>query len=108
MFGEYTPHRHSLLLVDGRPPGNLVAPAGFEGAAVIKLQVGNPPADRSSGRARVDKPADADQIAPLPIIGIGIEEFVADIFSDPLGPTPGHWQDEGFRIGNGALGPVSS
>src|SRR5260370_8936978 len=104
MFGEYTPHRHSLLLVDGRPPGNLVAPAGFEGAAVIKLQVGNPPADRFSGRASVDKAADADHITALLIIGIGIEEIVADIFEDTLDLAASHALDVGFRIGNGGLG----
>src|SRR6478672_10448882 len=104
MFCKYIPHRDSLLLVDGSPSCDLVALAGIEGAAIIELQVGNPPADRFSGRASVDKAADADHITALLIIGVGIEEIVADIFEDTLDLAAGHALDVGFRIGNGGLG----
>ncbi len=103
MFCEDIPHRLALLLVDRGPSCHLVTLAGLERAAVLKLQVGNPAPDAFRGRAGIGKSADADHVAALLIIGIGIEEIVADVLDDVLDLAAGHGLQIGFRIGDGGL-----
>src|SRR6202158_6543233 len=103
MLGKDIPHRHSPLFVDRRPSRHLVILAGIERMAAVELQLGDPPANRFSRRAGVDKTADADHVAALLVIGIGIEEIVADVFEDILDLAAGHARDIGFRVGDGGL-----
>src|SRR5260370_38262386 len=63
MLGEDIPHRLALLLVDRSPSRHLVALAGLKRSAAVELQVGNPPADRFSGRAGEDKTTDAKHVS---------------------------------------------
>src|SRR3984893_19511974 len=79
MPGKHVPHRLALLLIEGSPSRHLVALAGFDRAAVVELEVGNPASDRFGGRASVGDTADADHVAALLIIGIGIEQIIADV-----------------------------
>src|SRR5882762_4283919 len=84
MFCQYIPYRRSALFVDRGPSGYPVALAGLERTPVIELQFGNPSSGGFRGRAGVRDAADANHIAALLIIGIGIEEIVADVFEDIL------------------------
>src|SRR6266851_538450 len=101
MFYQYIPYRRSALFVDRGPSGYPVALAGLERTAVIELQFGNPSSGRFRRRTGVGHAPDANHIAALLIIGIGIEEIVADIFEDILDLAAGHAEDIGFRIGDG-------
>src|SRR3982074_2721316 len=104
MLGKDIPRRHSLLLIDRSPSRYLVALVGIERAAVIELQVGNPAPDVFRGRTGISEAADANHITALLIIGISIEEIIADVFQDILDLAAGHALDIGFGIGNGGLG----
>src|SRR5712664_4491083 len=80
MPGQHVPYRHSLLLVDGSPSRYLVAFARSDRVAVIEFQFGNPVPDILSRCTGVGKAADTDHIAALLIIGVGVEQIVADVF----------------------------
>src|ERR1700730_14689740 len=105
MFGENVPHRHSLLFVHRSPSRHLVALAGLKRAAVVELEVGDPASDAFRGRAGITEAADADHVAALLVIRIGIEQIVADVFERILDLAAGHALDVGFRIGDGGFGP---
>src|SRR6266436_10190203 len=76
---HHIPHGWALLLVDRRPARDLVALAGLKRTAAGQLQLGDPVADIFRRRASIGQAADADHVAALLIIGIGIEQIVADV-----------------------------
>src|SRR5207248_10406522 len=82
MFSDDVPYRLAVLFVDGRPAGHLVALAGFKLATVLQFQLGDAVADTFGGCAGVEQAAGADHGAALLVIGIGVEEVVADVFED--------------------------
>src|SRR5438045_8484931 len=90
VLGKHVPYRGAMLLVHRSPCGHLATLAGFKPPAVIELQFGNPAADRFSGRTGIAKTADANHVAALLVIGVGIEEIVADVFENIFDLTAGH------------------
>src|SRR6478672_10046177 len=100
MSGEDVPYRLALLLVGRSPSRHLVGLARLERAAVVESQLRDPPAGRFTGSAGVDKTSDTDHVAALLIIGIGIEQIVADIFEDILDLAAGHARHVGLGVGN--------
>src|SRR5258707_10380926 len=105
MLGDHVPYRYAILLVDRSPAGDLVALGGVELAAVIELQVGDSLADAFRWRAGVGKAADADHVAALLVIGIGVEEVVADVFEDVLDLAAGHALHVSGGVGDPGLRP---
>src|ERR1700689_484764 len=103
MFSKNVPHRYSLLSVDGGPTGDGVALARLDRAASVELQVGNSSPDFFRRRAAIAEPGDPDHVATLLVVGIGIEEIVADVFECVLDLGAGQPRDIGFRIGDGGL-----
>src|ERR1700722_2443718 len=90
MLGEHVPHRRPLLLVDRGPSGHPVTLAGVKLMTIVEPQLGNSAPDRLGGRASIRHAADADHVAALLIIRVGIEQVVADIFEDVLDLAAGH------------------
>src|SRR3954466_348480 len=90
VLGKHLPYRGSLLLVHRSPSGHLVMLAGFQRPAAIELQFGNPASDGFSGRTGAAKTADANHVAALLVIGVGIEEIVADVFENIFDLAAGH------------------
>src|SRR5271169_3674170 len=102
--GKDVPHRASTLLVDRSPARYLVAFAGLDRMAIFEPEVGNPASDGFRRRAAIGETADPDHIAALLIIGIGVEQIVADVFEGVLDLTAGQILDVGFAVADRGLG----
>src|ERR1700681_143475 len=90
MVGDHVPDRRALLFVDRGPSRHLVALAGLQRAAAVELQFGNSFAHALRRRAGLEQPADANYVAALLVIGIGVEEIVADVLEYVLDLGAGH------------------
>src|SRR5215212_5353799 len=97
MLGKDVPHWRTLLLVHRSPSGYLVALARFNRPAVIQLQLGNAAASGFARCAGVDKTADTNHVAALLVVGVGIEEIVADVFENVLDLGARHARDVSLR-----------
>src|SRR3954447_21116125 len=103
VLGEHIPDRRALLLIHRGPSGYLVGGAGFKRSAVIQLQPGNATAGGFTWRAGTAKTADANHVAALLIVRVGIEQIVADVFEDILDLRSGHVGDVTLGVGDGGL-----
>src|SRR5687767_6745802 len=74
---------------DGRPAGHLVAAARIERLSAER-EIADAPTDRLPRLARIAQAADPHHVAALLVIGIGIEEVVADVLEDILDRGAGH------------------
>src|SRR5581483_11767088 len=70
--GDDLPHRLALLRIDRGPAGDLIPLAGLERPAIVEREIGNAPAHRLVRRARVAQTADANHVAALLVVRIGI------------------------------------
>ncbi len=81
---EHLPHRLARLRIDRGPARHLVTPVRLERSAVVELQFGDALADAFRRTAGVGQAADAHHVAALLVVGIGVEQIVADVFQHVL------------------------